>query len=112
MEINELSRLAMEVRKLYDENQKSNGCKDWDVLINATGMVGDVGDLMKYLMAYQGYRTGDNIKEKVSHELCDVLWSLLVIAHKLDIDISTEFPKQMQGLKDRIDQNQTKITNH
>jgi len=66
------------------------------------GFVGDVGDLMKLVMAKEGVRTIEDVDKKLKHELCDCLWSVLVLAKKFDIDIEREFLDKMSELEERI----------
>lgn len=67
------------------------------------GFVGDVGDLMKLVMAKSGIRRVENIDEKLKHELADCLWSLLVISTKYDIDLEQSFLDTMNQLEKRIE---------
>lgn len=45
----------------------------------------------------------DDVDAKLAHELSDCLWSVLVLASKYNIDLSTEFMKTMDELDKKID---------
>ncbi|HUD05781.1 MAG TPA: MazG nucleotide pyrophosphohydrolase domain-containing protein [Candidatus Saccharimonadales bacterium] len=67
------------------------------------GFVGDVGGLSKIIMAKHGLRAMDDVDTKLAHELSDCLWSVLVLANKYKVDLTSEFQKTMNELDARID---------
>lgn len=98
----ELEEKALGIKKLYDLLNAEAGNKKWDVTDFMSGFVGDVGDLSKLIMAKQGLRSINEVDEKVAHELADCLWSILVLARELDIDLSAAFDKTMSELTDKL----------
>ena len=66
------------------------------------GLMGDVGDLVKLVMAHNGLRSIDDADEKIKHELADCLWSVMVLADELGVDLAVEFVKTMDALENRI----------
>jgi len=66
------------------------------------GMVGDVGDLIKLVMAKEGLRNKDNVDKRLAHEMADCLWCLLVLADNYGIDLEKEFGKTMVELEERL----------
>lgn len=95
---------AAQVRDHYRELQETDGQKEWDVSDYMAGFTGDVGKLSKLIMAKQGLRRGpDNLDQALAHELADCLWSILVIADELKIDIESEFEKTIDELNIRIE---------
>lgn len=66
------------------------------------GFVGDVGELSKIIMAKHGLREMKNIDDRLSHELSDCLWSVIVLANKYNINLASEFMKTMDELDKRI----------
>lgn len=105
MGIKELSDRALEVRAKYSELEKQKYGREWTRSEIMQGFVGDVGDLMKLVMAKEGIRTKDNVDEKIAHELSDCLWSVLVLAEKYGVDIEKSFLKTMEGLDSEITNN-------
>ena len=106
MNLNELTAKAIEIRDKYDLLNKADGHKKWEIIQYMEGFVGDVGDLMKLVMAKSGYRRhSGKIDELLRHELADCLWSVLVIAKKLDINLEEEFTKTMKELDEHISKN-------
>ena len=68
----------------------------------AQGFVGDVGDLMKIIMAKEGIRETDNIDEKLGHELADCLYCIALLANNYGIDLEKTFLKTMDELEVKI----------
>lgn len=102
MELKELIQKAVEVRKKYSELEMKKYGRSWKNSEIAQGFVGDVGDLMKLVMAKEGIREIKNANEKLAHELADCLWSVFVLANNYSIDLEKAFLKNMKELKKRI----------
>lgn len=100
--LNDLQKRALEIRAKYDELNTNDGHAKWDGLDYTAGFVGDVGDLMKLVMAKEGKRHGENVDTKLEHELADCLWSILVIANRYDIDLNKAFENTMNDLEERL----------
>jgi NTP pyrophosphatase (non-canonical NTP hydrolase) len=103
MEFKDLSEIAMSVRKSYETFEEKRYGKSWSREQLAQGFVGDVGDLMKLVMAKEGIRQIEDVDEKFSHELSDCLWSIMVLAQKYDIDLEQEFVANMKKLKEDME---------
>lgn len=102
MNITELTENAMIVRNLYSKLEQQQYNKNWTTTQIMEGFVGDVGDLMKLVMAKDGIRETDNLDAKLKHELADCLWSILVLAKEYNIDLESEFTKTMNELEKKI----------
>lgn len=104
MNKDQLVQKAVEVKKLYDELNELKEQNKWSFMQYAEGMVGDTGDLIKMPMAkadIRGYK-GENLDQDIEHELSDILWSLIIIADELDIDLLDSFNTQMDTLAERV----------
>jgi NTP pyrophosphatase (non-canonical NTP hydrolase) len=102
MEIKELTEKARVLRTKYADFNKKRGEKEWGYAEHAQGFVGDVGNLMKLLMAKQGYRIYDDLDAKISHELADCLWSIVTIADELGVDLDKGFSSLVDELEERF----------
>jgi len=91
MEFKELIQKAKEIKKKYALENKKLGRKRWRAADYYQGFVGDVGDLGKLIMARNNLRRYEDQDKKLAHELADCLWSILVLAEELGIDIEKEF---------------------
>src|SRR5579862_9460738 len=95
-DIKTLEQRAMEIRRKYDELNKTRKGQPWNAAKLARGFKKDVSELLTIVEQ-------DMIdRKKLSHELGDCLWSVLVIARKLDIDIERAFWTTMAEIEQRF----------
>jgi NTP pyrophosphatase (non-canonical NTP hydrolase) len=102
MELTELIKRSDEIKQQYAELNRLNGHRPWGVAEYTQGFVADVGALTKYVMAKNQFRSGGDVDRKIAHELVDCLWSVLVIASELNLDLEDEFLQGMDALEERI----------
>ena len=102
MEFKDVQKAASEMRELYRKLEVKKYDKEWDEKDIALGFVGDVGDLMKLVIAKDGKRDIKDIDNKLSHELSDCLRSILVLADYYKVDLESEFIKTMDQLRRKI----------
>lgn len=99
-----LFAMALQVRDHYSELQIKDNQPEWTVTDRMSGYVGDVGALSKLIMAKQGLRRGpENLDQEIAHELADNLWSILVLADELSVDLESAYLNVMDELHDRIE---------
>lgn len=103
MTCQELLETAIRVREKYNKLNARDHGGAWDGNKLMAGFVGDVGDLSKIIMAKNGFRSMDNIDEKLKHELADCLWSILILAHYYKIDLENQFLESMKELEAQVD---------
>ena len=101
-DVKDLAKRALSIKQQYDQLNVADGHKKWDGVDYLAGFVGDVGNLSKLVMAKEGRRRGEDVESKLSHELGDCLWSLLVLADYFDIDIEKAFNGTMDELEERL----------
>lgn len=99
-DIKDLQKKALEINQRYRDLDKKQGKDPWTVEKLAKGYTGDVQELLELL---EGKGAPTN---KLSHELGDCLWSVLVISYKLGIDIEQAFWKTMAELDERFEKGQ------
>ena len=102
MNLSDLERLALQLNELYERLEIKRYGRAWTTEELALGFVGDVGDLAKLIQANAGIRHIDDCKTKLGHELSDCLWSIIVLAHKCDIDLQTEFVRNTSELAEYV----------
>ena len=102
MDFKKITERAIEIRNKYSELEKELYGKEWTREQIAEGFVGDVGDLMKLVLAKSGVRNIENADGKIAHELSDCLWSLLVLSNKYGIDLEKSFLETMNELENKI----------
>ena len=104
MELARLTERAREIRRRYAELETARRGRPWSNEELMQGFVGDVGDLMKLVMAKGGARNVDDVDQKLAHELADCLWSVLVLADTYGIDLEKEFLATMATLEKKLAQ--------
>lgn len=102
MDIQSLTNRALEIREQYAGLEINKIGRTWTGAELAQGFAGDVGELMKIVMAKEGLRSYDDVDSALEHELADCLWSILVIAHHYGVDIEKSFTNTMIHLEQRI----------
>lgn len=103
MDFKQIQQRALEIKQKYTDLEVKKKGKTWTNSQIMEGFVGDVGALMKLVMAKEGIRDIDNVDEKLAHELSDCLWSILVLADRYGINLEKSFMKTMNQLEKRIE---------
>lgn len=99
MEFKDLISKALEIRATYGKYEEKTYGKRWTKENTAEGFVGDVGDLMKLVLAKQGVQQIEEVDKKIAHELSDCLWSIIVLAQFYNVDLESAFLTNMDELK-------------
>jgi len=99
MEFKQLIQRAMEIRRQYEKQEIQQYGSAWANEEIALGFVGDVGDLVKLVVAENGKRNIPDSKKKLEHELADCLWSVIVLADKHNVDLEFAFMQTMDQLE-------------
>lgn len=102
MDFQEISKRAQELRRQYVEYEKQRYGTPWTSEQIALGLVGDVGDLVKLVMAESGHREIPDSRRKLEHELSDCLWSIIVLANDHNIDLEKSFLETMDSLERQL----------
>ena len=103
MDFKNIIEKVRQIRRLYNKLNYQENYKSWGVSEYTQGLIGDVGDLTKLVMAKRGLRfKSGNIDEKIKRELSDCLLSILIIADELKIDMEKEFIKTIKHLQEKI----------
>jgi len=82
---------AVALRARFADLERARTGKEWTPEQLMLGMVGDVGDLAKLVQGKAGFRPRADLDEALTHELLDVLWSVIVLADAYGIDLEAEF---------------------
>ncbi|WP_039942874.1 MazG nucleotide pyrophosphohydrolase domain-containing protein [Streptomyces himastatinicus] len=102
MSLDELRQQAMRIHDLYDQLNLQERGRVWTREEFMLGFVGDVGDLAKLVMAAEGAREVPGGRAALEHELADCLWSVLILAHRYDVDMEAAFHRTMAELDTAI----------
>ena len=102
MELSQLTERATQVHQAFATNAQAKNTRAWTREEVMQGFVGDVGDLIKLVMAKAGARHADDVDHKLAHELSDCLWSVLVLAKLYDVDLEKEFFATMARIEEKL----------
>lgn len=102
MEFQEIIAQARALRQKYAAMEEKRHGTSWTGEELALGFVGDVGDLAKLVVAVEGKRSIPNARERLTHELADCLWSVIVLADRYEIDLETAFTTTMAELNQHL----------
>lgn len=102
MEFDQMQARAQQINKLMHQFERTQNVPEWGTRQLTMGFVGDVGALVKLVQAKLGDRHIDDVDDKLRHEIADCLWSIIVIADSLDIDLQSAFMDTMDKLENRI----------
>ena len=102
MELTRLSARALQINQAFAAHARHTGGRPWTREEIIQGFVGDVGDLMKLVMAKSGVRPVKDMDRKLAHELSDCLWSVLVLAKLYEVDLEKKFLATMTELEAKL----------
>lgn len=103
MSFEKIVKRGLEVREKYSNLELKKYGKEWTDAQIMEGFVGDVGDLMKLVMAKSGVREIEDVDKKIAHELSDCLWCLVVLANRFNLNLEEEYFSVMDKLEERIE---------
>lgn len=102
MNFADIQSRALEIRRLYEILEEKKYSKKWTREQIAEGFVGDVGDLLKLVLAKSGVRDIEDVDQKLAHELSDCLWAIMVLSEKYGIDLEKIFLENMSQLEEKV----------
>ncbi len=101
-DIYRMQQRAEEIAARYAKLNAAQGHQEWGPREYTEGLVGDIGMLMKLVMAKSGLRDIKEIDKKLRHEIGDSIWSLLVLCKRLNIDPAEAFAVTMDEIEERF----------
>ena len=99
MEFRQIIERAKEIKKVNAGLAQNEGSKAWGLAERTQGLVGDVGDLVKLVMAKNGYRNYEDLDKRLAHELADCLWAVIIIAEESGVDLEEAFFETMKEIE-------------
>jgi NTP pyrophosphatase (non-canonical NTP hydrolase) len=103
MELSESIERVKKIKQAYNVLNRVEGYKTWGANEYFQAFQGDVGDLAKLILARRGYAFSQkDVDVKLARELADCLWSILVLADELGVDVEREQHKTLIRLEEKI----------
>lgn len=97
MKLNEAVR---ETKKVKD---KIPG-EAWGIYQRFNDLVEETGELANAIQVKEGWKTKNRAKSELVGSVCDILYSIFLVADNYNIDLENEDPKVLKGLRKRIDE--------
>jgi len=94
---------SIQIRRLYNELEKRKHGGPWTNSEDMIGFVHDVGELGRLVMAAEGrwIHEGD-LTQDLGDKLAECMWWLLVLSHRLGIDINYAFSSKLAELESSL----------
>lgn len=99
----EMLAAAREIDQKYQDLDKQRLGRIWSNTEFLAACATDWGELVEAIMKLDGMRPGEGDKDAVRHELADMLWALIVLADRLEIDLSESFLETMEEIHSRLE---------
>ena len=99
MDINELTKKVLHVKSLYENFENKKSYKNWTAEESYAGLVSDVGDLGRLVLAEEGFREMNDLNKKLKHELAEILYNTLLLANHYNIDLEQSFTDEINRLE-------------
>ena len=93
-------RLNEAIKKTRMVNNKMPG-KKWGIYQRFNDLVEEVGELSNAVQVKEGWKTKNRSKSELIDSLCDVLYSLFLMADHYKIDLDREYPKILKEIDKR-----------
>lgn len=99
----DLVKTVMETRELLEKfEQKSTG-KKWGNEELLIGLVTDVGDLARLILAKEGYRSvGKDLHKALRHELADCFWAIIVLSENYNVNLPEALKEMSADLEEKL----------
>lgn len=106
MNLAEATERARRVRGLYHRIEAEKEGSVWDVKDDMLGLVNDIGTTSRLVMAVTEGRwapEGD-AGELLRGKLAELLWWVLVLADRLDVDIADAYESTLGDIESRLEE--------
>lgn len=102
MEFEVLIGRAIELHTLYGEVEENTNNRNLSDEELALDFVGDVWDLAKLILGYNGTRDISEAEQKLEGQLAECLWSVIVLARLNNIDLEQVFIQTMDEWEQQL----------
>lgn len=94
MSLSEVVERNVQIRELYHQLEKQYHEKEWTVEEDALAFLTDSGLVGRLTMSQQGRwpKSGETVSE-LEHKLGECIWWLIILAERMNIDISESLEK-------------------
>jgi len=106
MTYDDLVKIAMDTRQHLESYEERTTGKTWGNEKLLIGLVSDIGDLARLVLAKEGFRAaGADLDKALRHELADCLWAIIVLAEKYDINLADALVEMSEEIREKLEGN-------
>lgn len=99
MDLTAATERAQQVRRLYHQLEEHHEGSAWTSKDDMLGLVNDVGALARLVVATEGRWVPEgDVTEQLEGKLSECLWWILILADRLDVDITDAYTKTMDRI--------------
>ncbi|MEX0616876.1 MAG: MazG nucleotide pyrophosphohydrolase domain-containing protein [Candidatus Woykebacteria bacterium] len=73
----------------------------WEIYQRFNDLVEEVGELANAIQVTEGFKTKNRSKSELVDSVCDVLFSIFLVAAHYKIDLEEEYPKVLKEIDNR-----------
>ena len=73
----------------------------WGIYQRFNDLVEEVGELANAIQVKEGFKTKNRAKSELVDSVCDVLFSIFLVASHYNIDLEKEYPKVLNEINNR-----------
>jgi len=99
MNLDELTQKVLHIKSLYSDFEKRKSYKHWTIEETYEGLVSDVGDLGRLVLAKEGFREMPDLQKSLQHELAEILYATLLLSEQYKIDLTQAFLDEVDRLE-------------
>lgn len=100
MNFNEVIERSVQIRKHYHQLERQYHQKEWTVEEDALAFLTDAGLVGRLTMSQQErWPKGGDTGSELEHKLSECIWWVIVLAERMNIDISESLDKFLSKLE-------------
>jgi NTP pyrophosphatase (non-canonical NTP hydrolase) len=104
MELQAATERAVHVRELYHRLEERHEGSAWTPRDDMLGLVNDIGTVSRLVMAAEGrWVPAGDLAEQTSGKLSECLWWILVLAHRLGVDLDEAYAATMTRIESHLE---------
>jgi NTP pyrophosphatase (non-canonical NTP hydrolase) len=94
--------LNQAIEKTEKLSRKFPNPKKWTSHARLADLMEEVGELANAIQTTEGYKSNKRKKSEIEDSLCDILYSIFMLASIYNVNLDEEYKKVLKDLKKRI----------
>lgn len=103
MGLNEIVERSLQIRERYHKLEQQYHGEEWSVEEDALAFLTDAGLVGRLTMSQQKrWPKGGDTRSELEHKLSECIWWLVILAERMDIDISESMGDFLSKLEEQL----------